>query len=148
MKEKWLKMYELAKEYFLEYGNLDVSVRFMTKNEEKLGSWIRIQRLKYKNRNLSKEEKSNTFSPLTDEQVELLERIGMKWDIIDSKWNKMYELAKKYFLEHGNLDVPKRFIAENGEKLGDWISGQRRAYKNRTIQKEERTSTYSPLTVK
>ena len=146
---KWMEHYKKAKEYYHHHGNLLVPVRYICEDGTKLGQWIRNQRNAYKNRTLPKEERNNTSSPLTDEQVKLLEDIGMEWDLKkepQKRWMRNYEKAKKYYQKHSNLLVPARYICEDGTQLGQWISVQRRAYKNRIIPKEERNNTHAPLT--
>ena len=130
---QWNKMYELAQQYFLDHGNLEIPNNYVADNGEKLGQWIGTQRVAYKKRNIS----SKSGKLLTDEKVIKLESIGMVWDMLDSTWNKMYELAQLYFLNHGNLDIPNNYVTDNGEKLGKWINSQRVAYKNRTLSKDE-----------
>lgn len=44
-------------------------------------------------------------------------------------WNDWYELAKRYYTQHGNLDMPKRYITEEGYNLGDWVKTQRKEFK-------------------
>ena len=44
-------------------------------------------------------------------------------------WNDWYELAKKYYTQHGNFDLPKRYKTEEGYGLGDWVGMQRKDYK-------------------
>ena len=153
----WDDWYKLAEEYYRKNGDLNVPKRYVTKNGEKLGQWFVSQRQAYKNRTIPKEERKKAYVPLSDEQVELLESIGMQWDALESKWNKMFNLAKSYFEKHGNLNVPQGFKTVNGYKysesedsvlLGNWIGSQRQAYKNRTIPKEERKTTYVPLSDK
>ena len=41
----------------------------------------------------------------------------------------MYEEAKKYYLNFGNLNIPMDYLTSNGKKLSDWIIRQRRNYK-------------------
>ena len=42
----------------------------------------------------------------------------------------MYKVAEKYALEHGSIrDVPSSYVANSGEKLGQWIAQQRRIRK-------------------
>ena len=147
VREKWKLMYELAKQYYQEHGNLLVPARYIREDGIKLGQWIWVQRVAYKNRTIPKAERKNNISPLTNEQVKLLEDIDMEWDlIIQKKWLKHYEKAKEYYQEHGDLLVPYRYVCEDGTKLGQWISVQRRAYKNRIIPKEERNNAHAPLT--
>ena len=56
----------------------------------------------------------------------------------EQEWNKKYELAKKYYEHHGNLEIPQRFKTidgitedENGISLGSWINVQREAFKGK-----------------
>ena len=45
------------------------------------------------------------------------------------QWNRKFELAKKYYEENGNLDVPVSYSTD-GVKLGRWISNIRCKRKN------------------
>ena len=114
---RWNEMYKLAKKYYVKYGNLYISNNYVTDDGEKLGIWISNQRVAYKKGKLS------------DKQILMLESIGMVWDVNDTNWNKMYELARQYFLNHGNLYISNNYVTDDGEKLGIWISNQRVAYK-------------------
>ena len=55
----------------------------------------------------------------------------MKDEIISKKWLKNYNLAKKYYIEHGDLLIPSDYIASDGTKLGYWIETQRRVRKGK-----------------
>ena len=132
----WYDWFELAKAYYEHHNNLEIPVRFKTKNgyEEdengvSLGRWIKTQRKAYKGIGHRK---------LTKEQIELLNQIGMRWASVDNmqEWMEKYNLAKSYYEYHNNLEIPARFKTkngyeydENGVSLGNWISNQRRAYK-------------------
>ena len=156
----WNKMYTLAENFYKKNGHLNVSNKFCTKdgitfdeNGENLYNWIHKQRVSYKNRSIPAEQRKNTNKPLTDEQVSMLESIGVVWDPLDSDWNKMYILAKEFYKENGHLRVTNDFYTkdgitfdENGEPLGQWIFRQRQAYKNRSIPAEQRKYAYKPLT--
>ena len=71
----------------------------------------------------------------TSEKGQLLAQIGMIWNIRNIvSFEEMYEYAKKYYEHYGNLEVPQKFItnngyeyAENGKiKLGKWIATRRK----------------------
>ena len=140
--EEWNKKYELAKAYYEHYGDLEVPARFKTTNGYEydedgvaLGAWIATQRNAYK---------GQCACRITEEQVELLKQIGMRFKTNknEEEWNKKYELAKAYYEYYGNLEVPANFKTingydydENGVALGMWISNQRQAYKNQGINK-------------
>jgi len=131
--KEWKKMYSLAKIYYEKYKTLDIPVDFRTKDgvtydEEgsSVGSWIYKQQ-SYYNSNL-----------LTDERKMKLEQLGMNNENShEGKWEKMYNLAKNYYLKHLHLKVKIGFKTtdgytydENGESLGNWISTQKTNYKS------------------
>lgn len=161
----WLRMYECAKRFYLQYGNLAVpsvnNFQYNTgKNGEKLSNWILTQR---QNRKLSRK------------QITLLEDIGMIWNVReyqrkkfwnryqepielviadipksdainnetnDHDWSLMYEVAKQYYLYYGHLDIPSPsnssyYLGENGEKLWKWLFQQKQKYRNKTLSNEK-----------
>lgn len=120
---------------------------YVTKEGYKLGMWIANQKTAYKNRSIPKEERTNTFKPLTDEQVAKLERLGIVWSIIKT-WDEWYELAEKYANTHNGsvAGISHSYTTKEGYKLGSWILNQKTAYRNRSIPKKERTNRFAPLT--
>ena len=124
--EKWNKWYQLAVEYRNEHGNLLVPHDYKTKSGEKLGRWIRTQRSYYKK------------GDLPSDKIEKLEAIGMVWDASPKKpWEEWYELAVEYHNEHGDLLVPTSYKTKSGEKLGQWITTTRQAYKNGDLSSDK-----------
>ena len=135
-KNQWNRNYEFAKKYYEYYGNLKISQDFKTNDginyaengKVKLGIWLNNQRYNYEN--------------LSEEKKKKLEEIGFIKDLLEDKWNRNYELAKKYYEHYGNLKISQDFktndginYAENGKvKLGAWISRQRNRYKGKTGQ--------------
>ena len=125
----WEEMYEYAKIYYEHYNNLEVPFKFMTNDgytyEEdgkiRLGQWIFSQR-----RGTSQET----------ERGHLLSKIGMRFGTKNNtlSWEEMYEYAKIYYEHYNNLEVPFKFMTNDGYtyeedgkiRLGQWISSQRR----------------------
>ena len=101
----------------------------------KLGFWIITQRRVYK---------GLKTGVITQEQIDLLNKIEMVWDIDlsrkicdlkEQKWNILYNLAKKYYEENGNLSVVAGFRTfdginydKEGFNLGSWVNLQRLTY--------------------
>ena len=124
--------YDLAKKYYEKNGNLRIPRDFRTKDGVtydsegiSLAFWISTQKRKY------------NFNKLSEEKIELLEQIGIKWDFHKYIWNERYKLAKKYYEKYGNLSIPENFrtndginFSENGFRLGNWLAGQKQIYKN------------------
>ena len=141
-KESWMYKYNLAKVYFEHHGNLEIPYHYKTLNgyeytEEgiALGIWITNQRQAYKGQGSNK---------ITENQIQLLEEIGMRFETRDNneEWNRKYKLAKAYFEHHGNLKTPRDYktfngyeYTEEGIALGMWIKNQRQAYKGQGSNK-------------
>ena len=111
-----------------EYGDLLVNTHADYRGE-KLGMWINKQRSDYMLRGT---EKENT--DFTEERISALEAIGMVWDVHKFKWDRMYEIAKRYYLYFGHLNVKHTEEFEN-VKLGSWIVNQRSAYRKQSGRK-------------
>lgn len=47
---------------------------------------------------------------------------------LSSAWETYYIAAKQWYLEKGNLRIPKSYVTETGLTLGNWIQTQRRVY--------------------
>lgn len=137
---EWEEMYSLAHSYYEHHKNLDVPNGFKTKNGHKyskdgknLYNWLGSQRIKFQNKELSKEK------------IEKLEKIGMIFEnLVDYRWQRMYSLAKVYYEHNGNLKVHRQFKTKNGitydEKgynLGKWLNGQYSMYVKGNLSKEK-----------
>ena len=113
----WNMMYEHARAYYREHGNLDVPRRFKTEQGHSLGTWLATQR---------KVRKGLTYGILTQSQIQRLDEIGMRWDdVTDVNWNRNFDAAQEYYAEHGDLDVPVHYVTSDGISLGNWIANLR-----------------------
>jgi len=105
----WEMMYERAKAFYEKNGHLNVPQRYKTEEGYPLGQWLLTQRKSYKGL-------GNGI--LTEQKKSRLDAIGMRWDSYYPDWYHYFDIAKQYYVEHGNLDVPARYITENGIRLG------------------------------
>lgn len=115
----WIRGYDALSDYVKRYGDTLVSSEYYTDDGFHLGKWVNRIKGKYRN------------GRLDSEQIGMLNELGMCWDNLETKkaeihWNTMYEEAKKYYTEHGNLNVPNRYVTEDGHKLYTWLMQQRR----------------------
>ena len=121
---QWYEYYYELVEYYNKNGNAFVPLRYTTKENRQLGSWVSHQRINYNSKKLSKEK------------IDLLEKVGMVWDPAETIWNDTYEIAKQYFKENHNLNIPNEFFYKN-VSLGSWILTQRNNYnQNRLTDKQ------------
>ena len=119
---RWQEMYDLAKKYYEENGSL------LSITDENLRNWIQVQRQAYKGK--------GTYTKLSKQQIEKLESIGMVWDVKGKGFSDMYELAKRYYEEHGDLLLPDKYEID-GKKVSNWIKDKRKAYKKGTLTEEQ-----------
>lgn len=113
----WKIMYGYAKAYYEEFGNLEISSRYKTKDGYALGQWVFAQR---------SVRKGQMAGFLTEEQIRKLDEIGMVWDsVADLNWERNFSAAQQYFKEYGHLDVPVKYTTDSGLRLGAWLSSLR-----------------------
>ena len=108
IKEEWNKKYALAKAYYKHHGNLEIPQSFKTingyeydENGITLGNWIIFQRQVYKGQGHGK---------ITEEQIELLNQIEMKWfsENMDMKFQK--EEINEKNINRKKIELYNRFI--------------------------------------
>ncbi len=123
--KKRLEKYEIAKSYYLEFGNLLVPDKFNYKGIN-LGNWIYIQRHSYKEKKLNQN------------RIRLLSEINMIWDALpdfDEMWEKSFTLASDFKNEFGTIIIPINFVYKN-YSIGKWISHQRQLYKKNKLSED------------
>lgn len=115
----WDMMYAEAAAYYRENGHLNVPRRYRTETLLALGNWIQTQRAV---------RRGTRVGELTDEQIARLDQIGMLWQMAaETSWENGYAHAKAYRETQGHLDVPARYVCEDGYKLGSWLKNLRTA---------------------
>ena len=113
----WELMYEYAKQYHDEHGDLDVPRRYKTADGYSLGAWLMTQRKVYA---------GIQYGVLGEDRIQKLEAIGMRWgSFLDQSWERYYQAAKNYYDEHGNLKVVVTDVTTDGIRLGQWIANLR-----------------------
>ena len=114
---KWDEAVRELQKYYDKYGNLDIKARYVTEDGWALGKWVSNLRIKVKKYGLEQ--------TLTEEQQSQLEALGMIWDKSKENWDRYFEAAETYYRANGNLDVPVKYITEEGIPLGRWLSNLR-----------------------
>jgi len=135
--EQWERNYALLRAYREREGHANVPASHVEEGE-RLGGWLQRQRKRHQARGLSEEErKAKSASALSDEEVGRLEALGVVWDVLAEQWERNYALLRAYREREGHANVPASHV-EEGEKLGGWLSGQRKRHQARGLSEEER----------
>lgn len=109
--KQWNDAFQALCEFHAKNGTFDMPVAYQTESGIGLGAWTRRQRDFYANGRLS------------DERIERLRGIGFVLEKSDP-WEEKYLLAKAYYEEHGNLDMPGNYVV-NGVWLNKWLNEQK-----------------------
>ncbi|SEQ19960.1 Superfamily II DNA or RNA helicase [Lachnospiraceae bacterium NE2001] len=127
IKEKWMAGYAVAKQYYETFGNLNVNQSFVFESDSikgtfpngkmKLGAWISSQRT------------SRSKGKLSQDQIDLLDKIGMCWADFDDRWESGYDVAVRYSKERGNINFVPTDYNDDSLNLSKWLHTQRNRYK-------------------
>lgn len=123
--DMWRYMFNEAKKYYSENGNLLVPKNYLTSDGRKLESWLIKQRRDCKE------------GHLTDEQIQQLDSIGMVWDRLANKWNQNYNALKNYFDLNNTTELPYHYVDENGLQLFKWLNRQKTQYKKGKLPEKQ-----------
>ena len=118
----WETYFQYTRMFFEQYGHLLVEKGFVIDGVS-LGNWIRYQRSRKSSKHLS------------DAQIKKLDSIGMVWQVREHDWQTMYNAAKKYVAEYGNLPIAKGHMV-NGRDLFHWLQGNRKTRHALPIEKK------------
>ena len=77
------------------------------------GTWISSQRESYKK------------GHLCEEQISLLEAIGMSWNRFESKWERGYSYCRRFVDEGGDINQVPSDLEYDGFRLLVWLRTQR-----------------------
>lgn len=125
----WSIMYASAVEYYKEHGSLKMPKNYTTKEGYSLGSWLSIQR---------RVRAGKIKGILTQTQIEKLDRLEMRWETYEEMdFSRKYEIARRYYNLHGNLNISARFITADGVALGKWICKMRVFRRNNSSRLSE-----------
>ena len=122
----WYSMYEKLEEYKKEYGNINVPINFITSDGSMLGHWLSNIRQSVRNPNTQNVR-------VNSNKIELLNKLGMDWNPMETQWKNNYDKAEIYYKENGNLLIPDKYVTEDNIKLGRWIGTQRGKYKKKNL---------------
>lgn len=118
----WNRCYKALSQYRQEHGNLDIPADYVTEDGLRLGSFVSNLR--------TARGFGNRSVYLTEERIRQLDGLGMIWNKLDLLWEQNYAACLEYYREHGNLDVPAKYVSSSGLKIGVWLRRMRQLRRN------------------
>jgi len=109
-----------------EHGNCHVIDNYIDAEGRNLGRWL------FKQRQLHK------VGELRESRRVRLEALGVIWKPLDFFWERNFDALRAFQFKHGHCNVPQSHVAENGLKLGVWLSLQRKSVKVPEYPQERR----------
>jgi superfamily II DNA or RNA helicase len=131
----WAKNLERLCKYSVDKGHAYVPTNYVTKDGHKLGTWVRDQRYQHGKgkRKLSKEQEQ-ALEQLPGWLWNATKKCGLRME--SNKWMDVFERLRKYVDLKGSSCVPYNYIAEDGLRLGLWVTHQRQVYKKGKLSLE------------
>jgi hypothetical protein len=105
----------------------DIKAKSLSDNSD-LADWLQHQRKQYRLYLDSRATEMNL------ERIEILEAVGVKWKYRnDAVWETQFLNLQAYKKSNGDTLVPRRWMGN--KTLGEWVTDQRRQYKNKLAKK-------------
>lgn len=118
--EQWFERYGQLLDYMEKHGKRDMPARWA--ENQKLATWVVNQRVLQRD------------GVLEDEKVELLNRVGFKWNPHASNWRTSYLALLEYRKQFGNCRVPQDW--KENKSLAHWVKTQRMYYAKGELERD------------
>ncbi|CAE8611125.1 unnamed protein product [Polarella glacialis] len=116
----WEQRFQRLKAYKQEHGHAAVPRGYVASDGCKLGIWVYNQR--------QAQNRQRSWKP-NPGQKEQLDSLGFVWNAGPPLWEENFQRLEAYKQEHGHAAVPRKYVADDGCKLGRWVDNQREARK-------------------
>jgi superfamily II DNA or RNA helicase len=120
--DKWEAGFGRLVAYVEDHGNARPPALYVDHDGFRLGKWVGRQR------------RFHDEHRLTAERAGRLEALsGWSWDGLVQKWDDGYQHLTEFARERGHARVTKRYVADDGYRLGQWVDVQRIAMRSGTL---------------
>jgi hypothetical protein len=110
---RWEEGFSRLKHFSEREGHCRVPRSHKTEEGYRLGQWVNVQRTNKKGLDPSRLQRLEALS-------------GWDWDPYLSRWEEGFSRLKHFSEREGHCRVPQSYKTEEGYRLGQWVSVQRR----------------------
>ena len=126
--DRWEEGYSHLKEFSDREKHCRVAHLYKTDDGYRLGGWVNEQRTN-----------KDTMDPARQQRLEAL--VGWSWDVFSDKWETSFSHLKEFSEREGHCRVPEGYKTEDGNRLGKWVSVQRRTKDTMGSARRQRVET-------
>jgi hypothetical protein len=110
--DQWEEGFSHLKHFSEQMGHCRVAAKYKTNDNYRLGAWVNYQR-------------TNKDSMDPDRRQRLAALPGWSWDPFSDQWEEGFSHLKQFSEREGHCRVQDRYKADDGYRLGQWVSNQR-----------------------
>ncbi len=138
-RQRFERVYEMLLEYKSREGHLKIPKYYQTEDGINLGSIVHA--IRQGNRKITPEEKEmldeisffDKTQTIDDQMLIVWGKNQVRYD-----FDQIYELLQEYCDEHGNCDVPTRYVTPNGVHLGAFVRNIRSGARKTSPKEREK----------
>lgn len=109
----WERSYRYLSAFADQHGHCKVGVDYRTTDGYNLREWISTQR--------------KAIDKMPPEQKARLEALpGWAWNPYNEQWEQQFHYLQEFAEQEGHCSIPKNYRTDDGNRLGLWISNQKR----------------------
>ncbi len=123
--DNWESSFRNLQEFINKEGHCIINRGYKTEDGFALGVWVTNQR-------------SNAESMLADRKARLETLHGWSWAVLADNWEDSFRHLKAFSDREGHCRVVATFIAEDGFRLGQWVTVQRKNRDSVTLGRKAR----------
>ncbi len=124
----WEEGFRHLEVYASENGHCRVPKLHNSEDGYSLGQWAGVQRRRR--------------DRMPAEQTARLDALGFVWHMLAYDWEEGFKHLEVYARENGHCEVPGAYKTEDGYRLGQWVTVQRRRTATMSPEQKERLDTH------